>query len=172
MPQTNITLAPLLTLLLSALISLIVAWVTSRRAIALEAEKARFSVQQKTFELMLARRLQTYPEIYALLSDLAKTFDVVPTVCVDLRKMLERFNAWDSQNSLVMSLDTSNHCHEFRMALVAAVHAKRRPSSDDQFIDLRQLAERLELALRTDLGLHGIGLDTAHDLTPRPRSTY
>ena len=168
-----ITIDVIVPVLLSAPVSLVVAWVTSRRTIVVETEKARFSAQQKALELVLTRRLATYPEIYALLSEIPKAFDDVPTVVLDLRSTLERFNVWDSQNSILMSNDTSNYCHEFRMALVAAVKAGRQPSSDDQFGDIRALAERLELALRTDLGLHGIGLKPkVRDLAPRSRSTY
>ena len=56
----------------------------------MEAEKTRLATQQKVFESLVARRLQVYPELYAILSDLPKAFDSVATLSLDLRKTLEQ----------------------------------------------------------------------------------
>ena len=54
-----------------------------------------------------------------------------------------------------MTRETSNDCYAFRTAFVDAVY--QNMSSKTQLHNLLQLAEQLEHALRSDLGIPGIG---------------
>jgi hypothetical protein len=77
------------------------------------------------------------------------------TVKLDPPALLKRINDWDSQHAILMSRDTSNCCDAFRHKLVEVVHKGRVPGPADRFSDLRRLAQDLEHALRTDLGVKG-----------------
>jgi hypothetical protein len=170
LPQPTSIWGSLLTIALSAVVSMLVAWLTSRRTMVVEREKTRLAAEQSHLEVLVQARLKEYPALYALLSDLPKAFDRWPTVTIDLPNLLTQFNQWDSQHSILMSLETSNCCNRFRMALVDAVFQGREPSEKDRFADLRTLAEHLELALRSDLGIHGITLLKEHLAAPRPKT--
>jgi hypothetical protein len=164
-----------LTVALSALVSSLVAWVTSRRTIVVEREKARLTAEQRHLEVLVNARLKEYPSLYKLLSDLPKAFDAQPTVTIDIASLLAQFNQWDSQHSILMSINTANCCDRMRSALVKAVAEGRAPSKGDQFHDLRGIAQDLELALKSDLGIHGIAIATEAGekvLAARPVTSY
>jgi hypothetical protein len=134
------------------MVSILVAWITSRVS---DREKTRLAAEQRNLEILIGARLKEYPALYALLSDIPKAFDLWPTVTLDPAGLLKKFNEWDSQHAILMSSDTSNCCSRFRHALVMAVHKKRVPSQIDSFGDVQVLAQDLEHALRSDLGLQG-----------------
>jgi hypothetical protein len=152
MSGEKLTWASLLTIVLSAMVSILVAWITSRLS---DREKTRLATEQRNLEILIGARLKEYPALYALLSDIPKAFDLCPTVTLDPAALLKKFNEWDSQHAILMSSDTSNCCSRFRHALVMAVHKQRVPSQIDSFGDVQVLAQDLEHALRSDLGLQG-----------------
>jgi hypothetical protein len=163
-------LTSLVTITLGALVSVLVAWVTSRRTIVVEREKTRLSSEQGNLAFLVQARLMEYPALYSLLSDMAKAFDPYPTVSLDLECLLKQFNQWDSKHSILMSLETSNCCHKFRKALVKAVHGKLTPSKEN-LAHLLERATELELALRGDLGIHGLARNEEGHLVAEP-GTY
>jgi hypothetical protein len=140
------------TIVASGVLSALVALITSRFS---DREKTRLAAEQRNLEILIGARLKVYPALYSLLSDIPKAFDDSPTVSLDPLGLLKNFNQWDSQHSILMSQKTSNCCDNFRQALVKAVRDGRVPSKADRFRDLRKLAQKLELGLRSDLGIHG-----------------
>ena len=148
------TLAPtsLTTIVMSAIVSIFVAWITSRIS---DREKIRLAAEQRNFEILIGARLKEYPSLYSLLSDIPKAFDRWPTVTLDPPGLLKKINEWDSQHAILMSRVTSNCCDTFRTALDEAVYNGRVPSETDLFDDLRELATDLEHALRSDLAIPG-----------------
>jgi hypothetical protein len=137
---------------MSAIVSILVAWITSRLS---DREKTRLAAEQRNFEILIGARLKEYPVLYSLLSDIPKAFDHWPTVTLDPPGLLKKVNEWDSQHAILMSRVTSNCCNTFRIALVRAVYNGRVPSEIDLFDDLRMLASDLEHALRSDLAIPG-----------------
>jgi hypothetical protein len=87
---------------------------------------------------------------------------------VNLSELLARINEWDSQNALFFGPDTSNICATFRWNLRAAVDDISNPSNHQGLLNL---AARPELALRSDIGIHGIDVSRS-DLSPRQRDMY
>lgn len=159
MPGGTLTWASLLTIVISAMVSILVAWITGK---LIDREKTRLAAEQRHLELLIGARLKEYPTLYALLSDLHKAFDRWPSVTLDPPSLLKKINHWDSQHSILMSRETSNCCDKFRNALVQAVYDGRVPSESDDFADLQVLAQQLELALRSDLGIHGTKEKSGH----------
>jgi hypothetical protein len=161
---------PLYSAGLSAIVALIVAWVASTRTVRLEVDKLRLSTQQLAFSKLLEVRIREYPSLYAMLSDLPKALEEPSTVEVELGRLLRKVNEWDSKYAIYLGPETSNTCYSFRQALRNAVNLV----ADDRMKiteDLLGAAARLELALRSDLGIHGFGVAGA-DLAPREREYY
>jgi len=152
---------------ISAIVAFLVAFLTSGRAVRLEADKIRLATQQTAFGKILDVRIREYPQLYALLSDLPKALERPSTVSTSLDELLRRINVWDSQYSIFFGPDTTNVCYAFRSALRAAIHG----GSDELTDEVLGWAAKLELALRSDLGIHGIGYVGA-DLSPRGRERY
>jgi hypothetical protein len=161
----------------SATIAFLVALFTSLRTVRLELEKVRLTTQQRAFEKVLEVRLKEYPKLYALLSDLPKALDPGSDIVVRLGDLLRQVNEWDSQWSIFLSPDASNTCYEFRQQLLELNN--KHSGSIREVVDencrsnLLRWAERLELALRSDLGLHGLELTgDGADLQGKPRERY
>ena len=168
---------PLYVAAVSATVAFLVALFTSLHTVRLEVEKVRLTTQQRAFEKVLEVRLKEYPKLYSLLSDLPKALEPGSDIVVPLGDLLRQVNEWDSQYSIFLSPDASNTCYEFRQQLLDL--RKEHSGSIRDAIDekgrssLLRWAERLELALRSDLGLHGMELAGAgSDLQVKPRNRY
>jgi hypothetical protein len=153
--------------IISAAIALLVSWFSSRRTVRLEIDKLRLSTEQLAFSKLLEVRIREYPALYSMLSDLPKAIQC-ETAAVDLDQLLSRVNEWDSQHSIFMGPETSNICYAFRAKLRAEASGKSTPTIP---VELLEAAEQLELALRSDIGIHGIGV-SGSDLSPRQRKRY
>jgi hypothetical protein len=160
-------LIPLYSAVISAAIALLVSWFSSRRTVRLEIDKLRLSTEQLAFSKLLEVRIREYPALYSMLSDLPKAIQG-ETVAVDLEKLLDCVNEWDSRHSIFMGPETSNICYAFRAILRAEASAKSTPSMTAELLNA---AARLELPLRSDIGIHGIGV-SGSDLSPRQRERY
>jgi hypothetical protein len=162
---------PLVSTGASALVALVVAWLASARAVRLEVDKLRLATQQLAFSKVLEVRIREYPTLYAMLSDLPKAaYDKPSTVSVDLKDLLARVNDWDSKHAVFLGPDASNFCDAFRHALLQAVRETRLEGAliPDEVLGA---AARLELAMRSDLGIHGFGVKDA-DVVPKSRERY
>ncbi len=166
MPLGTLTWASLATIIASAIASVGVALFTSWRV---DREKTRLAAEQRNIEILIGARLKEYPALYSLLSDLQKAFDRCPSVSLDPPSLLKKFNEWDSRHAILMSRDTSNCCNDFRNALIEVVFNQRVPGENDNFDELIRLAQRLELALRTDLGIEGTRQKSGHLVQEKDR---
>src|SRR6185369_15517581 len=103
-----------------------------------------------------------YPALYCLLSDLPKALESGSDIEVRLSDLLRRVNEWDSKHSIFLSPEASNICYGFRHKLLGLAEAHsgniRDAVDKTRRSELLRWAERLELALRSDLGLHGMEL--------------
>jgi hypothetical protein len=134
-------------------------------------DKLRLATQQLAFSKLLETRIREYPKLYAILSDLPKAaYDTPSTVSVDLKQMLARVNEWDSQYAVFLGPETSNSCDTFRQALIHAVR-EAQPGNSHIPLSLLEAAARLELALRSDLGIHGFRTAES-DVVPKTRDRY
>jgi hypothetical protein len=162
---------PIYSAAVSAFVAFLVAWLTGVRAARVEIDKIRLGTQQAAFAKLLEVRIREYPGLYTLLSDLPKTIEHPSTVAVDLNTLLQRVNAWDSEFSIFLGPETSNACYEFRHQLRRVARERTNNSGEVTSKELLNAAAHLELALRSDLGIHGIGV-VGSDLSPRERDQY
>jgi hypothetical protein len=163
---------PLVSAGASAVVALLVAWLAGTRAARLEVNKLRLATQQLAFSKLLEARIREYPKLFAMLSDLPKAaYDSPSTVAVNLSELLGRVNKWDSQHAVFLGPETANSCDAFRQALLGAVRATQ---PNDRLIPeaLLAAAARLELALRSDLGIHGFLATSEDELVPKTRDRY
>jgi len=131
-----------------------------------EADKARFGAEHTALELIIQRRIETYPRMYAFLSDFLKK---PPSEAerIDWARTSAEFDQWDSNISIWMSVDTSNCCFAFRETLLAAAFLAKGGGAPKELLgDLGRRATALEHALRTDIGLAGMRL-SGHELVKK-----
>jgi hypothetical protein len=148
----------------SAAVSAGVAWFTSRRAFAAELGKLKLGVQQKLLEQMVTIRSASYPEMYALLSDLPKAARGDASKYSTPGDLLDKVNLWDSKHSIFLGPRTTNICYAFRQELRQFAKDYPRltagstvdPSVESRVRTLLQRAARLELGMRSDLGIYGV----------------
>src|SRR5450631_2690518 len=111
----SLTWASLPIIAISAIVSSFLAWMISR---GIEHEKSWLAAAQRNLEMLIEARLEEYPALYSLVSDIPKAFDLSPTVALDPLSLLKKLNEWDSQYAILMTSNTSNCCYAFRHALV------------------------------------------------------
>jgi hypothetical protein len=162
---------PLASAAASAIVAVLVAWLAGARAARLEVNKLRLATQQLAFSKLLETRIREYPKLFAMLSDLPKAaYDSPSTVSVDLRELLSRVNEWDSQYAVFLGPETVDSCDSFRQALITAVR-EAQPTTARIPAELLGAAARLELALRSDLGIHGFRANE-DDLVSKTKESY
>ena len=171
------TYVPILSALVTAIVSAVVAWLTARRTVQLEGEKVRLGVQQKVLEQLVSARLSCYPELFSLLSAMWKSPPPFEDAHQKLQTFLTDLNAWDSKHSILLGPRTINLCFEFRQevrgALAATLEATFSPEIYRNLSDkVFEAGQQLELALRSDIGIYGFELAEARDVRTRPQTEY
>jgi ADP-heptose:LPS heptosyltransferase len=137
---------------IAAIVSAGTAFWTSR----FEMDKVIVAVQQSALQQIIEARLKAYPEAYQLVSQLNKDARANQIDRAYLERLRLAFDRWDSRNGYLLGRDSSDTAYEYREQLLRAIlESKRRDFSPDRLLEA---AERLELALRSDLGLYGIRL--------------
>ena len=129
-------------IIISAVVAFVISWFSSRWTVRLSTHSLAFSKLQEI-------RIREYPELYSILSDLLKALETRSPV--DLEQIISRVNEWDSKHAIFMERNTSNVCFDFRKALHSA--STKTPTATPP--NLHKAAVDLELALRSDLGIHG-----------------
>lgn len=158
-----VSFVPVVAAFVTAAISAFVAWFTARRTVHLESEKLRLGTQQKILEMLVKTRLEVYPKIYALLSNLWKYPPQQADVAAVLNSFIDELNEWDSKYSLILGPHTTNICYEFREVCNETLEvARSRPidkkTYDEQSKKVFAAGQKLELALRSDIGIYGLQL--------------
>jgi len=139
----------------SVVISVVISIFTSSRQTTNELNKLRTEIQQLYANKLLERRLETYPEIYNLLSELAKKLESRNFTKDDLSNLHKEINALDSKSSILFSGHTSSIAARFRKYFT-----KLLQQDDESFKPLETLKEiknqvgEFELALKSDLGIY------------------
>lgn len=166
--------APVVAAATSALVAAAVAWVTARRSVRAQLDLLKLGVQQKLLEQLVAARLVSYPELYSMISDLVKAMYGRNITAVYLRALQERIHAWDSLHAILLGPHTTNVCFDFRQTLALAARLADQTGEESAEAtnareDLWGKAARLELGLRSDLGVYGVELAQAPDALHTPR---
>ncbi len=163
---------PIISTIISALISAGIAWFTVQRSFRTESNKLKLGVQQKLMEQLVSARLLVYPQLYLLLSELVKEFQNETISSIILSDTFNKIEAWDSHHAILLGPDTSNTCYDFRQALRNIINIISETNIDDKTQVLHELflkVTELELALRSDIGVYGIELEKAPNELSLPK---
>jgi hypothetical protein len=140
------------------IIPAVVALITARRTAGTELTKLSVGVQQKVFEQLVGGRLARYPELYWLLSSFRKSTGGPRPRTLDhaaLDALLTAVNNWDSHNALFLGREAAHVCAKFRTNLWTLSETNRN-ATEEEIDELVEHSTKLELALRSDLGIYGI----------------
>lgn len=162
-------IVPLGTALISGALAAVVAWWSGGRAAAAEVRRAVLSSQELALRQVISRRVDCYPEMYYLLSQLAKDLERGRVDLQYLERLEPKVDAWDSAHALFVSPGSLGGIWNFRVALSAAV---RSNGESDEIGELWKYIAPAELALRSDLGLHGMELVEESRLEAIQRDEY
>ena len=154
--------------LTGVVLSIVISFVTSRRAIQLELRKLRLQAQQTYESKLLEIRLAVYPEVYSYLSSFIKEAQRNLLSKTAVETLLSKLDEWDSKNSIYLSGDASNTLYDFRAELFGLLKESdeeltRKFRSIDFLCKLRDQIVECELALRCDLGIYGLDFSEARD---------
>ncbi len=154
------------------ILSVLFSYLASKRSIDNELRKLRIEAQRAYDSKVLESRISTYPQLYFLLSDLAKTTRRSGFSNDMLEAFIAKVDDWDSRNSLFMSLHTASTCYEFRAFIrqVIPTLVAELAKVDRNFLDRIGM---LEFALKSDLGICGVkGAQTPELKFFRSKSDY
>jgi len=154
--QNPTVVAAVISAVTAAIVSAGTAFWTSRSTVQLEMDKVVVAAQQSALQQIIQARLNVYPEVYQLVSQLNKDARARRINRAYLESLRLAFDAWDSENAYLLGPESSNTAYEFRGRLLTAISDSER--SDFNTKALLDAAERLELALRSDLGIYGFQL--------------
>ena len=157
-PKVAAAIVTVLVAVVPAVIALITALITARWTAGTELTKLSVGVQQKVFEQLVEARLARYPELYWLLSSFRKSTGGSRPRTLDhatLDALLTAVNNWDSHNALFLGPEAAHVCAEFRTNLWT-LWGTNRNATEEEIDGLVDHSNKLELALRSDLGIYGI----------------
>lgn len=152
-----VAIIALLGVVLSAFVSLLV----SRRVVATESRKLRFEAKKIYDDKLLSVRVAIYPHLYFLLSSFIKMSRCKPINRDMLEELLNGMNEWDCKNAIFLSAHAGQACHDLRhylsRLLTKSDKALARILSSPNFSNvLAERMRRVELGLKSDLGIYGV----------------
>ncbi len=165
--QNPTVVAALISAVIAAIVSAGTAFWTSRSTVQLEMDKVIVAAQQSALQQIIEARLKAYPEVYQLVSQLNKDARAKHIDRAYLENLRLAFDRWDSRNGYLLGRDSSNTAYAYREQLLSAISESKRGDFSPK--GLLGAAERLELALRSDLGIYGIHLQGSTPALQTPR---
>jgi hypothetical protein len=167
-----VSLIPLAGLILSALASLLI----SRRVVAAESHKLLFEAKKVYDNKLLEARLATYPNLYTLLSKFIKGTRQQSIERSTLESFIAEVNEWDCTHAILFSTYAGKACHDLRHFLEDLLRENNETliqslSSQPVIRTLIGKIRKLELALKSDLGIYGVD-DRAGGLKVIVRDRY
>jgi len=140
--------------LFGVLLSVTVSVFISLRTTNTEIQKLRTEIQQTYTGKLLDKRLELYPEMYYLLSDFRKKFDVADISKEDVKRLLKQTSEWNSKHSILFSGQTTLISVRFRKLLTRLVQDGFE--SNESLRELIRTLAELEVALKSDIGIYVI----------------
>jgi hypothetical protein len=169
MMQISTEIVVALIALFGVLLPILVSLFVSKKTISTELRKLRFQAEQVFWSEILKRRMDTYPQLYYLLSEFNKKIEFTHQISkTDIESLSVKINEWDSENAIVFSRRTATLCYRFREMLWELIEEsdeelKKKLSNQELLRDIYQKTGTLELALKSDLGIYGVDVSNAED---------
>jgi hypothetical protein len=137
-------------------ISAFVAWIVAIRSSRTELRKQELALYQSYASTLQKERLKAYPIAYKLASNCLKTFTRSELTKEYLNRMLEDFQKWDSENSILLSNQSASVAFNFQSILSTLLVDGSEVIPSKSLHELAEYCEKLELALKTDLGVFAV----------------
>ncbi|MBW2737647.1 MAG: hypothetical protein JRE64_02115 [Deltaproteobacteria bacterium] len=137
-------------------LTVLISWVTSRLQTKVAIKKIYGDFSTKLYE----KRLEFYPPLFELMSNLNKALKDRNLEKEALNKFFFKFQKLDSKTGLFFSSPSIEACHELRQGLIELLKKddnkyKAILDSDDTTYGYRQKVQAMELALKYELGVFG-----------------
>ena len=142
--------------LISAGIAAAVSAGTTYWTLEREIDKVVLATQQNALHKIIDARLTSYQTVYRLISQLAKDARKRSLTLEYFEKLLSEYDSWDSSFGYLLGPESTNTAFNFRQHLSYLVSSSLVEESNIQ--ELLSNAGKLELALRSDLGIYGFQL--------------
>lgn len=165
----SVDLSALIIAAMGALFSIASALYFTARKISAEFRFRRADLSNIYAQNILSERLKLYPQLWGVLSDYAKILEKRPkrdgelhTADVDsLLAFNHNISRWDSAHSFILSTNASIACFELLRTLREVLNGRSadqgaQPITRDEYLLISAGLTRLEVALRTDLGIYEI----------------
>lgn len=152
--MTEISVA--LIVLLGVIFSAVISYLISKNAIKNEIKKLQLDITKTYESKILESRLESYPQLYFILSDLAKKVRTSKITKEVFEQALTDIEDWDSKNAIFMSAATTSVCFEFRIYLDKLMKEMTEETLQKTTSDLVDEVGIFEYALKNDLGIWGV----------------
>lgn len=144
--------------LMGVIISILASLYVNSRQTNTEIEKLRHEIQYTYIGKLIEKRIEVYPSLYKLLSDLDKVLRFGTFSKEVAAELFNKISLWDSNNALFLSSISGLEYHRFRMVVAKIVNM-----SDEEFSEtysdkdatdiLRKAANKVEVSLKSDIGV-------------------
>jgi hypothetical protein len=150
-------IAPLIALT-GVIISTLISYIVSVRQSKSELRKVRAEIHREFGGKLFEKRLEVYPELYALLSGFVKVIQFGKISNAAVNDFLSKWQDWDSRNALFFGRLTGDLSYQLRQEFTDLAHKsdevlERELGSDEALKALKKKVGRLELALKHELGV-------------------
>ena len=172
--KNSIDLTSVAIALCGALLSVASALYLTSRKISAELRYRRVDLTTLYADKILAERLQHYPKLWLSMGRFDRVLvggpaeDVVPDAAV-LLSFLKDVVAWDDAYGLLLSTNSARTCFHLRMKVHSVITSYNGPEAkllkEDDKKALLDYMSRLEIALRTDIGIYEVDKFESRPLT-------
>jgi hypothetical protein len=150
-------IAPLIALT-GVILSTLISYIVSVRQSQSELRKVRTEIHREFGGKLFEKRLEVYPELYALLSSFVKVIQSGKVSNVAVNDFLSKWQDWDSKNALFFGRITGDLSYRVRQEFIDLAHKsdealKKELGSDEALKVLKKKVGQLELALKHELGV-------------------
>jgi hypothetical protein len=140
--------------LAGAVLSALVAYLVARRQTATELRKARIQSDTQYFQGLFNKRLELYPDLYEVLSDLGLAVIEKRVTRQVLYDSLKDIQGWDRRHALLLSPLSAQSLIELRKIIAAMTADTEADPSRTQVRELlRPMLINLQLSLKNEIGV-------------------
>jgi hypothetical protein len=150
-------LLSVLVVVISAGLSLVTAILVSRDQARRTFANLSVELREKYSNALFAKRLDVYPSLYRIVSDLAKTISDRTLTSNEVGEALGALKDWDSKNAIYTSPATQMVLGNIRDILAQYRESPPgAPIDSDAMQNIRRACARIENALRKELGIFDV----------------
>jgi len=143
--------------IIGVLVSVTVSVIITRQQYKVEMEKIKKQLEQAYAKSLFDKRLETYPQLYYLLSGYNKTIQYKKQSVKNLLELRDAIDKWNSQYGFYFTGSTGTLSGTFRGYLreILAEGVKSKIREDD-WKTIRRILSHFEKSLRSEVGITSI----------------